>query len=104
MKIKYSDLINQTFAFPQEEFELKDNNLEFHGIPLYEMVQKYGSPLKFTYLPKISENIQLALAWFKEAMMRNHYRSEEHTSELQSRPDLVCRRLVEKKKRRWGVG
>src|SRR5699024_11996704 len=27
-----------------------------------------------------------------------HYRSEEHTSELQSRFDLVCRLLLEKKK------
>src|SRR2546428_5907764 len=27
------------------------------------------------------------------------YRSEEHTSELQSRSDLVCRLLLEKKKR-----
>src|SRR5699024_12640395 len=29
---------------------------------------------------------------------RADYRSEEHTSELQSRFDLVCRRLLEKKK------
>src|SRR2546428_1287223 len=28
-------------------------------------------------------------------------RSEEHTSELQSRSDLVCRLLLEKKKTRW---
>src|SRR3989442_2621941 len=28
-------------------------------------------------------------------------RSEEHTSELQSRPHLVCRLLLEKKKRRF---
>src|SRR5206468_3768978 len=28
-------------------------------------------------------------------------RSEEHTSELQSRSDLVCRLLLEKKKRTW---
>src|SRR5204863_986391 len=28
-------------------------------------------------------------------------RSEEHTSELQSRRDLVCRLLLEKKKARW---
>jgi len=27
-----------------------------------------------------------------------HSRSEEHTSELQSHPDLVCRLLLEKKK------
>src|SRR6202048_5416673 len=29
-----------------------------------------------------------------------HLRSEEHTSELQSRVDLVCRLLLEKKKKR----
>src|SRR5206468_12976884 len=29
---------------------------------------------------------------------RTAYRSEEHTSELQSRSDLVCRLLLEKKK------
>src|SRR5690349_23619486 len=30
-------------------------------------------------------------------------RSEEHTSELQSRRDLVCRLLLEKKKRSGGI-
>src|SRR5439155_13961652 len=29
------------------------------------------------------------------------HRSEEHTSELQSRGHLVCRLLLEKKKRQW---
>src|SRR2546421_1167310 len=29
-----------------------------------------------------------------------HVRSEEHTSELQSRSDLVCRLLLEKKKKK----
>src|SRR5438067_9873033 len=31
------------------------------------------------------------------------YRSEEHTSELQSRFDLVCRLLLEKKNRFYGI-
>src|SRR5437868_9776112 len=31
---------------------------------------------------------------------RQHNRSEEHTSELQSRFDLVCRLLLEKKKKK----
>src|SRR5438445_6988353 len=31
------------------------------------------------------------------------FRSEEHTSELQSRQYLVCRLLLEKKKRTWGI-
>src|SRR5690349_23477424 len=34
-----------------------------------------------------------------DAMEPNIIRSEEHTSELQSRRDLVCRLLLEKKKR-----
>src|SRR5690606_41117899 len=32
-----------------------------------------------------------------DAMSRNRWRSEEHTSELQSREKLVCRLLLEKK-------
>src|SRR3989442_11342554 len=34
----------------------------------------------------------------QEAVRRLQRRSEEHTSELQSRPHLVCRLLLEKKK------
>src|SRR5690606_39840061 len=34
----------------------------------------------------------------KGAVPRAHLRSEEHTSELQSRENLVCRLLLEKKK------
>src|SRR5690349_22132326 len=34
------------------------------------------------------------------AARRHHGRSEEHTSELQSRRDLVCRLLLEKKKKK----
>src|SRR5690554_7457052 len=38
----------------------------------------------------------------KEEIKREHKesRSEEHTSELQSRPHLVCRLLLEKKKKK----
>src|SRR5699024_11227039 len=33
----------------------------------------------------------------------NYHRSEEHTSELQSRFDLVCRLLLEKKKKKRNI-
>src|SRR5699024_12824663 len=33
-------------------------------------------------------------------VVQDHQRSEEHTSELQSRFDLVCRLLLEKKKKK----
>src|SRR5690554_3311575 len=35
-----------------------------------------------------------------EVIVNNAGRSEEHTSELQSRPHLVCRLLLEKKKKK----
>src|SRR6266702_7954345 len=37
----------------------------------------------------------------KEATVPGSLRSEEHTSELQSRGHLVCRLLLEKKKEKW---
>lgn len=73
MNTKYSDLIDQTYYFPQEEFTLDDNELKFHGIDLMELVQKYGAPLKFNYLPKISDNIQRAKKWFAGAMEKYNY-------------------------------
>lgn len=73
MKIQYLDLIDQTFNFPQDEFNLKDDTLQFHGIPLMDIAKKYGTPLKFTYLPKISENIQRATGWFEAAMKKVNY-------------------------------
>src|SRR5690606_14652215 len=37
--------------------------------------------------------------WTPKNIIAEHIRSEEHTSELQSRENLVCRLLLEKKKR-----
>src|SRR5699024_11972741 len=42
-----------------------------------------------------------SIPWYRlglELMLRSGMRSEEHTSELQSRFDLVCRLLLEKQK------
>ena len=78
MKTKYIDLIEQTYDFPQEEFQLEDNKLQFHGIDLYGLVQRYGTPLKFTYLPKISENIQRAKGWFNTAIKNHNYPGKYH--------------------------
>jgi arginine decarboxylase len=78
MNTKYINLIDQTYYFPQEEFTLDGENLKFHGIPLMDLVEEYGSPLKFTYLPKISENINKAKEWFKIAMEKNNYKGKYH--------------------------
>jgi arginine decarboxylase len=78
LKTKYIDLVEQTFEWPQEEFKLEKDNLLFHDIPLMELVEKYGSPLKFTYLPKISQNIQRAKDWFMKARIETGYEGEYH--------------------------
>ena len=65
MNTKYIDLINQTFDFPQEEFFLEKHHLHFHGVDLNKLVETYGTPLKFTYLPKISDNINTSPSLFK---------------------------------------
>src|SRR2546430_3116586 len=38
--------------------------------------------------------------WRAQALPLRHRRSEEHTSELQSQSNLVCRLLLEKKKKK----
>ncbi len=76
MNTKYIDLINQTFDFPQDEFKLENRHLQFHDIDLMGLVQQYGAPLKFTYLPQISNNIQKAKGWFNKAIKNNNYKGK----------------------------
>ncbi|MFT7344609.1 MAG: arginine decarboxylase [Lentimonas sp.] len=78
MRTKYIDLIEQTFDFPQDEFNLSNDRLLFHGIDLMELIEKYGTPLKFNYLPQISNNIQRAKGWFREAMNNLGYNGKYH--------------------------
>lgn len=80
MRTKYFDLIDQTFDFPQDEFNLKDDCLYFHGIDLMELIKEHGTPLKFNYLPQISYNIQRAKGWFREAMYTTGYTGNYHYS------------------------
>lgn len=78
MNTRYIDLVNQTFDFPQEEFALQGDNLIFHQIDLMEIIEQYGTPLKFTYIPKISNNIQRAKQWFANAMQNVGYKGNYH--------------------------
>ncbi len=74
MKNRYVDLIEQTFEFPQEGFEVIDNSLHFNGVPLMNIIEQYGTPLKITYLPKISSQIQKATRLFNVAMAKAGYK------------------------------
>jgi arginine decarboxylase len=76
MKNKYIDLIEQTFDFPTDEFEVVDNELYFNKIPLMDLIKQYGTPLKITYLPKIASQIQKAKRLFNVAMAKADYDGE----------------------------
>ena len=76
MNTKYIDLIDQTFDFPQKEFQTTGNHLWFHEVDLMRLIEAYGTPLKFTYLPKISENINAAKEWFSSAFEKHQYQGK----------------------------
>ncbi len=72
----YSNLINQTFDFPQEGFEVLDEQLHFNGIPLMDIIKQYGTPLRISYLPKIGSQIQKAKRLFNVAMAKVDYKGK----------------------------
>lgn len=76
MKNKYSDLIEQTFDFPQDEFSVTNNELNFNDVPLMDIIKQYGTPLKVTYLPKISSQINKAKRLFHVAMAKVDYQGD----------------------------
>lgn len=68
MTNRYFDLIDQTFYFPQEGFDIEDGYLVFNGVPLIYLIRKYGTPMKLTYIPKIGTQIKKARNLFTRAM------------------------------------
>ncbi|MFN6020748.1 MAG: arginine decarboxylase, partial [Bacteroidota bacterium] len=74
MNNRYVDLIDQTFYFPQEGFDIDSNGyLEFNGVPLKYLIEKYGTPFKVFYLPKIGEQIKKAKNLFTRAIKASGY-------------------------------
>jgi hypothetical protein len=74
--------------FPQDEFTLNKDNLKFHNVDLMKLVEEYGTPLKFTYLPQISNNINKAKNWFRKSMEKINMRQNIITAIVQRAPIL----------------
>src|SRR5690606_15597841 len=77
-------------------FALNDNTGYLSGYDTYyggdpQKWQKFSNSLLLRYYMRISEKLP--------DLAKSGIRSEEHTSELQSRENLVCRLLLEKKKK-----
>ena len=74
MNNTYTDLVKQTFHFPQEGFNINDENkLLFNGLDIQKLIDKYGTPFKLTYLPKIGQQVAKAKKMFADAIKKNRY-------------------------------
>src|SRR5437867_8824492 len=74
-----------------------------------QLLSLYGEAWQISHKPGYKEVVEQTIEWLKREMRApnggfycaldaDSERSEEHTSELQSPYDLVCRLLLEKKK------
>ena len=69
----YFELIDQSYDLVVKGFEVIDNHLNFQDINMLDLVQQYGSPLKISYLPKISSQIKRSLDNFEKAFKNHAY-------------------------------
>lgn len=76
MENRYIDLIEKTFEWPQFDLELNDDELTVFNLNVNELVERFGSPLKVFYLPKIREQIQKSIDIFKEAGEKLDYKGK----------------------------
>ncbi|MFM8958846.1 MAG: arginine decarboxylase [Bacteroidota bacterium] len=69
----YAEFLDLSVGFPQDGWKLLEDELYFHDINLMELAETFGTPLRFTYLPLISQKIQGAKKLFRQAMAEHQY-------------------------------
>src|SRR5690606_40912245 len=100
MQLGYSDPINHAFAFAAKHHD-SELRKGLRATPYFTqpanvalILTRYGRD-DITVLAGILHDLIASAS--REGRMDDPIRSEEHTSELQSRENLVCRLLLEKK-------
>jgi len=76
MKNTYFDLIDQSYIFPQKGFDVDEGYLTFNGVSLKYLIDKYGTPLRIMYLPKIADQIKRVRNLFNRAIKKNKYQGQ----------------------------
>src|SRR5699024_12316654 len=100
LQLSFSLLFLNTTAVPTDTYPLSLHD----ALPIYYQTPQNYEYYGFAYM-KIEEVTEDEVwlkfdgegRWSWGDTLENIFRSEEHTSELQSRFDLVCRLLLEKK-------
>ncbi|SMO46446.1 type III PLP-dependent enzyme domain-containing protein [Solitalea koreensis] len=70
----YQEFLDLSVGFPQDGFDIIDDELYFNDLNLMELIETYGTPLRFTYVPLISKKIQQAKLLFQKGIVNNNYR------------------------------
>src|SRR5574343_781786 len=89
-------LILESFEGPLDLllYLIRKQNLDVLNVPMAEVTAQYMG-----YIDAMRDGrLELAAEYLLMAALLIEIKSEEHTSELQSHHDLVCRLLLEKKK------
>src|SRR5690606_41599093 len=84
----YTTLFRSTQVLNQQDMP----EFDMHKLPLY-----------FVTLTNYDDTFQGIKVVYDKENLTKTLRSEEHTSELQSRENLVCRLLLEKKKQNYNI-
>jgi arginine decarboxylase len=74
----YAELVEQSYYFPQDGYDLRDGYVTFNGVSLKYLIEKHGTPLRIMYLPKIGDQIKKARNLFKRAIKKNNYSGKYH--------------------------
>src|SRR5690554_7364350 len=95
-KLRYSGLKSCPHSEIQcaSSIAMKDKGTVFRNSTYSSLVSDSGATYNNFVTPLLISSFTLLISVF----VNEEFRSEEHTSELQSRPHLVCRLLLEKKK------
>src|SRR5690554_7322149 len=107
----YTLLITSLFLVWNCKVQYVQSSFEYRNSIVSDSIMAVDSQLLQVYLPYkqiIDEDMSRVISVSAQEMVKNKpesnltnfLRSEEHTSELQSRPHLVCRLLLEKKKKK----
>jgi arginine decarboxylase len=76
MNDSYFDLQEENLESSPEFKVDKKGNLSLYDIDLDALIKKHGSPLRITYLPKITSQIKKAKSMFKKAFKKVDYKAD----------------------------
>src|SRR2546430_9350727 len=100
MVVQLGDLLRRLLSAGEREFSRLSDELQFVALYLELQQKRFADRLTLTAPAREDIPRTWVPSLILQPLVENAVRSEEHTSELQSQSNLVCRLLLEKKKKK----